>query len=62
MGTYCMYCDHRCFVERRVPGRAGTILMATCPAGADHDQIATGYTHRTAVNPYLETTDSDGRA
>lgn len=46
-----MYCDNRCFVLRIIPGTTGEILMATCGAGKDHDQIMTGYTHETAINP-----------
>lgn len=59
MGPYCMYCDRRCFVERQVPGRAGTILMATCAAGQDHDQIMTGYNHTSADNPHQQPTGSE---
>lgn len=40
MGPYCMYCDHRCFVAD--PHRSGH-LLATCPAGRDHDQLMLGY-------------------
>jgi hypothetical protein len=55
-GSYCRYCDHRCFVERRLPPdatmHAGRIIhMATCPRGAEHDRAVTGYDHRTAINP-----------
>lgn len=52
MGPYCMYCDHRCFVLREVPGASRQVLMATCRAGRDHDQIRTGYTAHTTINPY----------
>ena len=58
MGPYCDYCDKRCFVERVVPGR-GLLLMATCAAGRDHDQIMTGFNHVTAINPHAEPTDSE---
>lgn len=50
MGPYCQFCNNRCFVERWLPGQ-GTILLATCPSGMDHDQGETGHTHKTAVNP-----------
>lgn len=61
MGPYCDFCDRRCFVLRRLPddstdqdaGRQ--ILMATCQHGMAHDLKATGYTHKTAINP-LDTT------
>lgn len=51
MGPYCNYCGQRCFVERRIPGTAGTILMATCQLGALNDMLKTDYDHVTAVNP-----------
>lgn len=50
MGPYCRYCNNRCFVSRWIPGQ-GTILLATCGPGADHDKRETGYTAGTAVNP-----------
>ena len=54
MGPYCEFCDHRCFVERYIPGRDGqpaqVLLMATCPQGAEHDFAATGFDHSTALN------------
>ena len=50
MGPYCDFCDHRCFVERFVPGSHVTIL-ATCGKGMAHDRERTGYDHTTAVNP-----------
>lgn len=55
MGPYCMYCEHRCFVPRRVPGSSAT-LMATCPGGMACDMRATGYTYLTATNPYEKVT------
>jgi hypothetical protein len=58
MGPYCDFCDHRCFVLRRLPDDAngkiagvGEILMATCQRGMAHDREQTGYTHKTAINP-----------
>lgn len=51
MGPYCRYCDKRCFVERRLPFQTGTLLMATCSRGMDHDRAETGHDFRTAVNP-----------
>lgn len=58
MGPYCDFCDHRCFVLRRLPDDAtgkiagvGEILMATCQRGMAHDLEQTGYTHKTAINP-----------
>jgi hypothetical protein len=55
-GSYCRYCDHRCFVARRLPDDAlihagQTIHMATCRAGIEHDRRTTGYDHVTAINP-----------
>jgi hypothetical protein len=47
MGPYCQYCGHRCFLERRLPGTPGTVLLATCPGGMAHDIIVTGYDHTT---------------
>jgi len=51
MGPYCRYCDHRCFALRCLPDTGRQLLMATCPAGEDHDQVMIGYTHKTATNP-----------
>ena len=53
-GSYCNYCGHRCFVLRKLPDTGQTLHMATCPAGKDHDQIATGYTADTAINPQAD--------
>lgn len=52
-GGYCKFCDHRCFVERRLPHNAkwrpGEVIhMATCKEGVRHDLEMTGYTFRTA--------------
>jgi alcohol dehydrogenase class IV len=51
MGPYCRYCDHRCFVERRIPDTRTTVLLATCSAGMAHDRSAVGHDHTTALNP-----------
>jgi hypothetical protein len=40
MGPYCMFCDHRCFVED-VAGR----LLATCQRGIAHDRAQLGYAY-----------------
>lgn len=55
-GSYCRYCDHRCFVERTLPDDAlkhagQSIHMATCLQGAEWDRNQTGYDHTTAINP-----------
>lgn len=58
-GAYCNFCDHRCFVLRRLPEDAKTqpawlpreLHMATCPEGMEHDRAKTGYDHTTAINP-----------
>lgn len=50
MGPYCIYCDHRCFVIRNVPGE-GRRMMATCPGGMKFDLEHTGHTYLTAINP-----------
>jgi hypothetical protein len=56
-GSYCMYCDHRCFVERRVIV-GGLVVwsghMATCPKGMDHDRRSLGMDCDQAHNPYAE--------
>jgi len=50
MGPYCNYCNRRCFVPRVLKdGR--NLILATCPAGAEHDRQAVGEDHTTAVNP-----------
>lgn len=53
MGPYCRYCNRRCFLQR-VLLTGKSILLATCPAGMNHDLAATGETHETAVNPILD--------
>ena len=56
-GAYCHYCNHRCFVLRRVPddarswGAGQTIHMATCKRGRQHDMSSTGYDFEGAINP-----------
>lgn len=56
-GSYCRFCNRRCFVyrvmpadARRHPGRG--MHLATCPAGAELDRKITGYDHTTARNPF----------
>jgi hypothetical protein len=61
MGPYCQFCGHRCFVPRNTPPRlstpqyehhTGTVLMATCSEGMEHDRKMTGgFDHTTAFNP-----------
>lgn len=50
MGSYCRYCDHRCFVERIVPDTGAVMHMATCERGKAHDRRASGFDADTAVN------------
>jgi len=57
MGPYCSFCDHRCFVERRLPASATwrpgqIVLLATCTKGAEHDRRAIGCDHTSAINPH----------
>jgi len=40
MGPYCKFCDHRCFVP---DPSGGPIILATCPAGMQHDLKSAGY-------------------
>ncbi len=53
MGSYCGYCDHRCFVYREITFGDGVWkgLMATCKKGMAHDKEATGMTYIEAHNP-----------
>lgn len=51
MGPYCVFCDHRCFVQRVLPFKDEHLIMATCPGGMANDRRVTGYDHTTAVNP-----------
>lgn len=54
-GSYCRYCNHRCFVLRILPD--GTQLhMATCAQGMEHDRTVTGHEHTTARNPHRRAT------
>lgn len=52
-GSYCQFCGWRCFVLREVvtAGRAGTMHLATCRAGAAHDRKILGVDHTTTRNP-----------
>ncbi len=53
MGPYCRFCDQRCFLERRIPGKPGTILLATCERGMERDRKMTGgFDHTNTINPY----------
>lgn len=56
-GSYCRYCNRRCFVLRRLPADARgqfagmDVHLATCQAGREHDLRTTGYDATTALNP-----------
>ena len=55
-GAYCKFCDHRCFVDRLMPGDARwrpgqAVHLATCKKGAEYDRQQTGYDFTTATNP-----------
>ncbi len=55
-GAYCKFCNHRCFVDRKLPADAKwrpgeTVHLATCTRGMEYDRQFTGYDHTTAVNP-----------
>lgn len=52
VGSYCMYCKRRCFVERWAPNTRAN-HFATCAAGAAHDRSHGGYDYTTAFNPAL---------
>lgn len=63
-GSYCIFCQTRCFVLRRLPEDAGwrpgqTVHLATCKAGMDHDENGCGYTHETAITDTLGSVDPD---
>ena len=68
-GSYCTFCDRRCFVERRMPDdarwRPGEhVHLTTCEKGAAHDRQESGYDFTTAIS-YLavmaaEMESSDG--
>lgn len=50
MGSYCKFCDQRCFVLRILrDGRS--MLLATCQRGMEHDREACGEDHTMAQNP-----------
>ena len=53
-GSYCRYCDRRCFVYRKVIV-AGRIVwsghMATCQEGRAHDRKSIGVDFEEAHNP-----------
>lgn len=53
-GSYCRYCDHRCFVYREVVVGGETVWaghMATCRDGAAHDKRELGVDFSQAHNP-----------
>jgi hypothetical protein len=55
MGPYCRFCDHRCFVERKLPADAKwmpgeSVILATCDLGSAHDRMVIGYDYSTATN------------
>jgi hypothetical protein len=54
-GAYCKFCDHRCFVERVIPGgtqKGWTGHLATCRPGMEYDRTQTGgFDSDTALNP-----------
>jgi uncharacterized Fe-S radical SAM superfamily protein PflX len=55
-GAYCKFCDHRCFVDRKMPADAKwrpgeTVHLATCARGKEHSRETTGYDASTAINP-----------
>lgn len=56
-GSYCRYCDHRCFVSRQVIV-GGLVVwtghMATCSQGKKHDRRVIGMDADTAHNPRAE--------
>ncbi|MFG3710994.1 hypothetical protein [Micromonospora sp. NPDC047730] len=50
MGSYCRFCDRRCFVLRVLrDGRS--MALATCARGMAHDRQKCGQDHTTALNP-----------
>lgn len=56
-GSYCRYCDRRCFVLRVIPDgpeKGWQGHLATCPRGMAHDFGKTGHTHLTAINPITD--------
>lgn len=60
MGPYCIFCNTRCFLERRLKdGR--TVLLATCAAGMRRDRRKVGEDHTTAINPVTGEPGGDRR-
>lgn len=56
-GSYCRFCERRCFVDRVVPDgpqRGWRGHLATCQGGMAHDLAELGHTHATAINPITE--------
>ena len=54
-GSYCNYCDRRCFVYREVivgGQRVWSGHMATCGDGRAHDKRVLGVDYTQAYNPY----------
>lgn len=64
-GSYCTYCDQRCFVYRRIVLDGETIwsgYMATCEKGRAHDRRKLGVDYSLAHNPYAPISpNGDGR-
>lgn len=62
-GSYCRFCDQRCFVDRKLPeghkcsdfcaAICHTWHLATCAEGAALDRRRLGYDYSTAINPAL---------
>lgn len=50
-GSYCKFCDRRCFVYRVLSDRSWSGHMATCQRGMEFDRQQTGHDHTTAINP-----------
>jgi hypothetical protein len=57
-GAYCKFCDHRCFVERVIPGgprKGWTGHLATCRSGKEYDRAQFGgFDADTALNPVTQ--------
>lgn len=64
-GSYCTYCDQRCFAYREIVVDGETIWsghMATCKKGCAHDRRSLGIDFSEAHNPYAPTTaEGDAR-
>lgn len=59
-GSYCNYCEHRCFVERRIIVAGEAIWsghMATCVKGREHDRRVLGVDESRALNPHDHAVD-----